>query len=163
MINRIILTILFIFFVSQISLAAGSVDDGKKDIDINYTKAIKLIKKAKKLERKNKNDSAKDNYEKALAHLVILFNKNQNNADTLNYLGFATRKIGDYKNAEFYYRKGLKIEPNHVGINEYLGELYVITKRIELAKGRLEVLKNCNCKEYDKLKEIIEGTKKSKY
>jgi len=161
--NKIILTILFTFFVSQISLAADSVDAGKKDTDINYTKAIKLIKKAKKLEKKNKNDSAKENYEKALGYLVVSFGKNQNNADTLNYLGFATRKIGDYKNAEFYYKKGLKIEPNHVSINEYLGELYVITKRIELAKGRLEVLKNCNCEEYNELKEIIEGTKKYKY
>ena len=156
--NKIILTILFTFFVSQISLAADTVDAGKKDTDINYTKAIKLIKKAKKLEKKNKNDSAKENYEKALEYLVVSFGKNQNNADTLNYLGFATRKIGDYKNAEFYYKKGLKIEPNHVGINEFLGELYVITKRIELAKGRLEVLKNCNCEEYNELKEIIEGT-----
>ena len=156
--NKIILTILFTFFVSQISLAADTVDAGKKDTDINYTKAIKLIKKAKKLEKKNKNDSAKENYEKALEYLVVSFGKNQNNADTLNYLGFATRKIGDYKNAEFYYKKGLKIEPNHVGINEYLGELYVITKRIELAKERLEVLKNCNCEEYNELKEIIEGT-----
>ena len=161
--NKIILTILFTFFISQISLTANSVDDGKKGTDINYTKAIKLIKKAKKLEKKNKNDSAKENYEKALEYLIISFNKNQNNVDTLNYLGFATRKVGDYKNAEFYYKKGLKIEPNHIGINEYLGELYVITKRIELASGRLEVLRNCNCEEYDKLKEIIERTKKSKY
>ena len=161
--NKIILTILFTFFISQISLAAGSVDDSKENKDINYTKAIKLIKKAKKLEKKNKNDSAKENYEKALEHLVISFSKNQNNADTLNYLGFATRKIGDYKNAEFYYKKGLQIEPNHNGINEYLGELYIVTNRIDLAKERLNVLKSCNCKEYEQLKGIIDGTKKSKY
>tara|TARA_B100000767_G_scaffold2815_1_gene2726 strand:- start:24 stop:515 length:492 start_codon:yes stop_codon:yes gene_type:complete len=161
--NKIILTILFTFFISQISLAAGSVDDSKENKDINYTKAIKLIKKAKKLEKKNKNDSAKENYEKALEHLVISFSKNQNNADTLNYLGFATRKIGDYKNAEFYYKKGLQIEPNHNGINEYLGELYIVTNRIDLAKERLNVLKSCNCKEYEQLKGIINGTKKSKY
>jgi hypothetical protein len=34
---------------------------------------------------------------------------------------------------------------------------------MELAKERLEVLKDCNCEEYVELKEIIEGTKKSKY
>jgi hypothetical protein len=32
-----------------------------------------------------------------------------------------------------------------------------------MAKERLEVLKTCNCEEYDELKEIIEGTKESKY
>ena len=58
---------------------------------------------------------------------------------------------------------GLKIEPYHKGINEYLGELYVVTNRMDLAKERLNVLKNCNCEEYEELKEIIEGTKKSKY
>ena len=86
-----------------------------------------------------------------------------NNADTLNYLGFTTRKLGDYENGEKFYLLGLKIDPNHNGINEYLGELYVATNRIELAKERLDVLKKCNCEEYLELKEIIEGKKKSKY
>ena len=50
----------------------------------------------------------------------------------------------------------LKIKPDHNGINEYLGELYVNTNRMDLAKERLAVLKNCNCEEYSELKEIIE-------
>ena len=58
---------------------------------------------------------------------------------------------------------GLEINPSHVGINEYLGELYVATNRINLAKERLKVLESCNCEEYNELKEIIQGTKKSKY
>ena len=90
-------------------------------------------------------------------------NKNPNVADTLNYLGFTTRKLGDYDAGEKYYLQGLEIEPNHVGINEYLGELYVVTNRMDLAKERLNILKACNCEEYDELKEIIEGKKKSKY
>jgi len=44
-----------------------------------------------------------------------------------------------------------------------LGELYVATNRLSLAKERLKILENCNCKEYTQLKEVIEGTKKSKY
>ena len=81
----------------------------------------------------------------------------------MNYLGFTTRKLGDYEAGEEFYLQGLKIDPNHNGINEYLGELYVVTNRIDMAKERLEVLKTCNCEEYNELKEIIEGTKKSKY
>jgi hypothetical protein len=34
---------------------------------------------------------------------------------------------------------------------------------MNLAKERLNILKSCGCKEYKQLKEIIEGTKKSKY
>jgi tetratricopeptide (TPR) repeat protein len=95
--------------------------------------------------------------------LIKSNNKNPNVADTLNYLGFTTRKLGDYDAGEKYYLQGLEIEPNHVGINEYLGELYVVTNRMDLAKERLNILKACNCEEYDELKEIIEGKKKSKY
>ena len=78
------------------------------------------------------------------------------NADILNYLGFALRKTGDFEKAEKFYLKGLKIESGHLGINEYLGELYVQTNRIELAKERLQVLNGCNCEEYKELKELIE-------
>jgi Flp pilus assembly protein TadD len=90
-------------------------------------------------------------------------NKKPNNADTLNYLGFTTRKLGDFNLGEEYYLQGLAIEPEHNGINEYLGELYVVTNRMDLAKERLEVLRNCNCEEFQELKEIIDGTRKSKY
>ena len=78
-------------------------------------------------------------------------------------MGFTTRKLGDYKKGEEFYLLGLEVNPNHKGINEYLGELYVITNRIQLAKERLEVLRACGCKEFKELKEIIDGTKKSKY
>ena len=44
-----------------------------------------------------------------------------------------------------------------------LGELYVATNRIDLAKERLKILESCNCEEYNELKEIIDGTKQSKY
>ena len=68
-------------------------------------------------------------------------------------------KTGNLEKAEFYYLEGLKIDANHLGINEYLGELYVQTDRIELAKERLEVLSDCKCEEYEELKELIEEKK----
>ena len=63
----------------------------------------------------------------------------------------------------FFGTKFAAIEPDHVGINEYLGELYVATNRHNLAVERLEILKSCNCKEYDELKAVIAGEKVSKY
>ena len=71
-------------------------------------------------------------------------------------MGYTSRKIGNFEQAEKFYLTGLDIKPDHNGINEYLGELYVNTDRIEKAKERLAVLKNCNCEEYSELKEIIE-------
>ena len=70
---------------------------------------------------------------------------------------YTLRKTGDFEKAEDFYLKGLNLDAGHLGINEYLGELYVQTNRIELAKKRLEVLKGCKCEEYEELKELIEN------
>ena len=117
----------------------------------------------KKLEKKGKTEKAIKRYERAIKFLVKSNKMKPNKADTLNYLGFATRKTGDFENGEKYYLQGLAIEPNHIGINEYLGELYVATNRMNLAKERLSVLEGCNCEEYNQLKGVIDGSKKSKY
>ena len=159
--NKIILTLIVTLFLTSNTYAAGS--SSSSSSSSNYDKAVKLIKSAKKYEQKDKVDKAKKNYEKAQKLLIKSNDKNPNNADTLNYLGFTTRKLGDFVEGEKYYLQGLSIEPKHVGINEYLGELYVATNKIDLAKERLEVLKSCNCDEYKDLKEIIEGKKESKY
>ena len=159
--KKIILTLFVTLMLTGNSHAAGS--SSSSSSSSNYDKAVKLIKSAKKYEQKEKADKAKKNYEKAQKLLIAYNNKKPKNADTLNYLGFTTRKLGDFSNGEKYYLEGLAINPNHIGINEYLGELYVATNRIELAKERLKILESCNCKEYKQLKDIIEGTKKSKY
>ena len=164
--KKIIITLIVTFMLTSNSHTAGSSSSGSGSGSgsiSNYDKAVKLIKSAKKYEQKEKLDKAKKNYVKAQKFLIKYNDKNPNNADTLNYLGFTTRKLGDYENGEKYYLQGLAINPNHNGINEYLGELYVATNRIELAKERLKVLENCNCKEFNELKAVIEGTKKSKY
>ena len=121
-----------------------------------YKSGKKLIIKAKKLEKKEKIEKAQTLYLKALSKLEKAYDKDKKNADILNYLGFALRKTGDFEKAEIFYLKGLELDAGHLGINEYLGELYVQTGRIELAKERLQVLKGCNCEEYDELKELIE-------
>ena len=165
--KKTFLILFILMFVSSKSFSAGSSssdgDGGSSKIKSNYDKAVTLIKSAKKYEKKGKIKKANKKYEKALNLLIKSNKKKPNQADTLNYLGFTTRKLGDYVGGEKYYLQGLTIEPGHNGINEYLGELYVVTNRINLAKERLKVLENCNCEEYNELKEIIAGTKKSKY
>ncbi len=161
MIKKTFYTFLLIFLLSVNSYSAGTDSTSKKKSD--YDKAVVLIKAAKKYEKKDKIEKAKKRYEKAQALLIKSNKKKPLQADTLNYLGFTTRKLGDYENGEKYYLLGLEIDPNHVGINEYLGELYIATNRLSLAKERLKVLESCNCEEYNELKEIIAGTKKSKY
>ena len=163
MIKKFLLIFIFIFGFANYSLSASSSSNGSSKIKSDYEKAVSLIKSAKKYDKKGKSDKAEKRYKKAFKLLLVSNKKKPNNPDILNYLGFTSRKLGEFEKGENYYLEGLAIEPNHVGINEYLGELYVVTNRIELAKERLSVLTNCNCEEYKELKEIIEGTKKSKY
>ena len=162
--KKLIYTLLIIIALTNNSFSAGSSSDNDSTPKMSdYTKAKNLIKTAKKYEKKGKVEKAKKRYAKAQKLLLKSNKKKPLQADTLNYLGFTTRKLGDYEKGEEFYLQGLQIEPDHIGINEYLGELYMATNRMNLAKDRLNVLKDCNCKEYNQLKEIIDGTKKSKY
>ena len=162
MIKNLLISLILSTLVISSSYAAGSSDSGSSKTKTKYDMAVTHIKAAKNFEKKDKLDKAKKSYLKA-QKLLVQSNKNfPNKADTLNYLGFTTRKLGDFENGEKFYLQGLKIDPKHIGINEYLGELYVATNRHNLAVERLEVLKSCNCKEYDQLKAVIAG-EKSKY
>ena len=164
--KKIVLSLIILLLVTGNVFSAGSSSSGgdseSTKTKTNYEKAVAHIKVAKKHEKKGKLEKANKRYVKAQNLLIESNNKKPNDADTLNYLGFTTRKLGDFENGEKYYLQGLAIDPNHKGINEYLGELYVATKRHNLAVERLEVLKGCNCEEYEQLKAVIAG-QPSKY
>ncbi len=147
--------LLGISFNFNLVYSAGNVD-ADSDKATLYNSGKKLVLRAKKLEKKNKVEKAQKLYLKALDKFEKAYKKDKKNADLLNYFGYALRKTGDFEKAEVYYLKGLELDAEHLGINEYLGELYVQTGRIELAKERLQVLKGCNCEEYGELKELIE-------
>ena len=149
-----IVYIILLSLISQYAYSAGS--DSSEDSKSNYyDDAKKLVKQAGKLEKKEKNDKAKKLYSQAFKKLEKAYSSDKKNPDILNYMGYTSRKIGKFEQAEKFYLTGLSIKPDHNGINEYLGELYVQTNRIDKANERLEVLKNCNCEEYEELELII--------
>ena len=156
-----IIYIISICLVSEFAHSAGS-DSSSNDSKTNYfNDAKKLVKRAGKLEKKEKIDKAKKLYSQAFEKLERAYSSDKSNPDILNYMGYTSRKNGNFEQAEKFYLKGLNIKPDHNGINEYLGELYVQTNRIDKANERLEVLKNCNCEEFKELELIIKtrGTK----
>ena len=158
-----LLIIVFTLLLSSSLMAAGSDSSSgsSSDKESLYEDAVKLVKRAGKLEKKDKTDKAKKLYSQAFNKLEKAYKSDKKNPDILNYMGFTTRKTGNFEKAEKFYLEGLSLKPNHNGINEYLGELYVQTNRIDKANERLEVLKSCNCKEYSEL-ELIIKTKGSK-
>ena len=156
-----ILILLFVLILNNQVFAAGSDSSSNTSETALYDQAVKLVKKAGKLEKKDKSEKAKKLYSQAFKKLNKAYKTDKKNPNILNYMGFTSRKTGNFKKAENFYLKGLDLDPKHNGINEYLGELYVQTNRIEKANERLSVLKNCNCEEYQDLELIIKtkGTK----
>ena len=157
-----ILILLFALSLNSHVFGAGSDDSSSETSETAlYDQAVKLVKRAGKLEKKDKGERAKKLYSQAFKKLNTAYKSDKKNPDILNYMGFTSRKTGNFKEAENYYLTGLDLNPKHNGINEYLGELYVQTNRIDKANERLAVLKNCDCEEYQDLELIIKtrGTK----
>ena len=153
--KKIIYVFAFLLLTNFCFAAGGSSSSNGNEANL-YKEAKSFIVRAKRLEKKDKVERALRLYSKAYDKLLKAYDKDKENPDILNYLGFTLRKAGNFDKAEKFYLAGLEIKPDHKGINEYLGELYIKTNRIELAKERLEVLKGCKCEEFEELKELIE-------
>ena len=147
--------LVFSLNLNSVHAASGSSSSGNDETSL-YNSGKKLVLRAKKLVKKNKIEKANKLYLKAYKKLEKAYDKNKKNPDILNYLGYTLRKTGNFEKAEKFYLEGLKLDSGHLGINEYLGELYVQTGRIDLAKERLQTLYGCKCEEYEELKELIE-------
>lgn len=79
--------------------------------------------------------------------------------DVLNYMGFASRRLGRTEEALGYYREALALDPDHLGANEYLGELYIQMGRMEDARAqlaRLDQLCAYSCAQREELARWIE-------
>lgn len=109
-----------------------------------------------------------EHYADAIPHLNAALQKKPHDADVANYLGFAHRKVGetmtgDQQAQEFdasmrFYQYALQFDPDHKGVHEYLGELYLdmhdpASANQELAK--LTSLCPSGCDEHDTLAQAI--------
>ena len=97
-------------------------------------------------------------YDTAMPKLTALDRATPDNPDILNLIGFSLRKTGHPDQALNYYSRALAQDPDHLGANEYLGELYLELKQPAKAEDRLAVLQRAcgDCEEYRELKEKIE-------
>lgn len=79
--------------------------------------------------------------------------------DILTYMGFANRKLGRYDRSFAYYREALGIDPDNLGVNEYLGELYVQLGDMPHARAqlaRLDALCAYGCAQREELAHWIQ-------
>lgn len=98
-------------------------------------------------------------YDEAIKELQAILEKDHGNADAWNLLGFSYRKNDNLDRAWDAYERALTIEPNHLGANEYIGELYLRQGNLEQAQAQLEKLKILcpdGCAELDTLQDAIQ-------
>ena len=149
----LIRVLFLVIFSISIAVAAGGGSSGGSGGDgINLGKYNSELKPIIKLI--NNQD-----YKNALMELETFVYENPQSADGWNYIGFVSRNLEKYEDAERYYGLGLEIDSKHKGILEYQGELYLKTNRIDKAKANLAVLDDLcsfNCTYKNKLAKKID-------
>ena len=85
------------------------------------------------------------------------------NADVATLIGYASRKLGRYDDAKYWYDKALAADPNHALTWSYYGMWQAEQGNVLKAKDDLEKVRticgNTECREYVALKEVIDGTR----
>lgn len=97
-------------------------------------------------------------FKAAKKELTLLNREFRNDPDINNLLGFTNRKLKLYTSSAFFYRTALKLNPNHLDALAYQGELFIVTKKMPLAKKNLAKLKTLcgvSCSQYQELKSAI--------
>jgi Flp pilus assembly protein TadD len=145
--RAVVVVVLGLLAVPALAYAAGSSSNDEPSQPDLYKQAKNLIDDEK--------------YAKAIPLLQKSIQQKGEYADALNLLGYANRKLGDKAKAMTYYTKALNKEPNHLGANEYMGELYLEMNDLPKAEQRLAVLKGAcgDCDEYEDLEDEIDDYK----
>jgi tetratricopeptide (TPR) repeat protein len=122
----------------------GGAGSGPSMSSDDYTVAKRLIKHKQ--------------YADAIPHLQLALADKPHDADILNYLGYTKRMVGDYDASLDYYQRALAEDPNHKGVHEYLGELYLQKNDLPSAQKELTTLASLcpsGCDERDTLTKAI--------
>jgi len=100
----------------------------------------------------------KESYSEAIGVLNNIVETNPREADAYNLLGYSYRKSKDFSRAERNYKRALRLNPDHKGALEYVGELYLETDRRDKAEeslAKLEKICPNGCEELDDLREAM--------
>jgi tetratricopeptide (TPR) repeat protein len=104
-------------------------------------------------------------WKKAISELSVAVKEQPGNADAYNLLAYSFRKQAtpDLPKAFENYNNALKLNPNHKGAHEYIGEAYLMDGKPAKAEEHLARLKTiCGgsaCEEYDDLAKSLAAYK----
>ena len=129
-----------------------------------------------KKKKNDKNSSAKEFLDRYHAAYALIYDKEDyqsgitalramgydDNADVATLLGYASRKLGRYDDAKYWYDKALAADPKHALTWSYYGMWHAEQGNLLKAKDDLEQVRlicGTECREYGALKEVIDGTR----
>jgi tetratricopeptide (TPR) repeat protein len=81
--------------------------------------------------------------------------------DVATLIGYASRKLGRYDDAKYWYEKALAVDPNHATTLSYYGMWHAEQGNLLKAKDELEKVRmvcGTECEPYKQLKAAIDGT-----
>ena len=147
----VLLTMLFSYLNAVADPSSSNdYDDEAKSVNIDYKRGYDEV--------------SNGNYQLAIKYLLKAAETSPDNPDVYNLLGFSQRKLDKLEESFMYYNRALKLNPRHLGANEYIGELYLRTNNLKKAEEHLKILDDIcffGCGEYNDLKESIGKYKKN--
>ena len=105
------------------------------------------------------------NWKSAVEALSRALTRSPESADIHNYLGYAYRHLDELNLSFTHYKEALRIDPNHRGAHEYIGEAYLKAGQPDKAVehlARLEQICGKRCEEYQDLAKSIAAYQKGK-
>jgi Flp pilus assembly protein TadD len=141
------------FLLLRPQIAAMDIPDAKTNENPNMEAGRKALE-------------AKD-FKAAVGHFSKAVEAEPKSADAHNMLGYSYRKQGTFDKSMESYQRALKLDANHRGAHEYLGELYLEMNQLDNAEKHLAALKRAcpwfgKCEEYEDLKKAVDEYKAKK-
>jgi Tfp pilus assembly protein PilF len=102
-------------------------------------------------------------YSAAIDTANEVLTRHPQNADAYTYRGYALVKLGQSKEAAKNFKKALLLDPNHLGANKYLADIYLQQGDVSRALEQLQVIRmtcaHTDCEEQDALAREIDQYK----
>ena len=148
-----LLVLAFTFLLFRPQIAAMDIPEAKPNENPNMEAGRKALE-------------AKD-FKAAVGHFTKAVEADPKNADAHSMLGYSYRKEGIFDKSMESYHRALKLDGNHRGAHEYLGELYLEMNQLGNAEKQLAALKRAcpwlgKCEEYEDLKKAVDEYKAKK-
>ena len=146
----------FIAFLSLAAFAPGpAAAVGDED---NYTERSAVPAEIDALYRSGKGAVDGKRWEEGLETMERVVRSHPDHAGAWNLMGYCRRHLGDLRGSMVAYERALEIDPNHKGAHEYMGELFLMLGRPEMARSQLRVLERLcpqGCEERYELAEAL--------